>query len=71
MKRVLLAALLFAPLSVWAETAAQDPFTQGSAEAGVITSYSIHYTKLYEMNESGTKTATSTSVVATTANPIS
>jgi len=34
MKRVLLAALLFAPLSVWAETAAQDPFTQGSAEAG-------------------------------------
>ncbi|TJY58785.1 cytochrome c4 [Sinimarinibacterium sp. CAU 1509] len=34
MKRVLLAALLFAPLSVWAETAGQDPFTQGSAEAG-------------------------------------
>lgn len=38
MKRVLLAAVLCAPLAAWAEGAAQvssgDPFTQGSAEAG-------------------------------------
>ena len=38
MKRVLLAAVLCAPLAVWAEGAAPnaklDPFTQGSAEAG-------------------------------------
>lgn len=34
MKRVLLAAVLCAPAIVWAEGAAKDPFTQGSAEAG-------------------------------------
>lgn len=34
MKRVLLAAILCAPLSVWAEGAAKDPITQGSVEAG-------------------------------------
>lgn len=34
MKRVLLAAILCAPLSVWAAGAAKDPITQGSAEAG-------------------------------------
>lgn len=35
MKRVLLAAVLCAPLSTWAaENAAADPYTQGSAEAG-------------------------------------
>ena len=34
MKRVLLAAALCAPLAVFAEGAAKDPYTQGSAEAG-------------------------------------
>lgn len=34
MKRVLLAAILCTPLSVFAEGAAHDPYTQGSAEAG-------------------------------------
>lgn len=34
MKRVLLAAVLFAPAVVWAQVTAKDPFTQGSVEAG-------------------------------------
>ncbi len=37
MKRVLLAALLCAPLSVWAESTNTDPFTEGSVEAGAAT----------------------------------
>lgn len=34
MKRVLLAAMLCTPLSVWAESSSADAFTGGSAEAG-------------------------------------